>query len=300
MADCLIAFGSNLGDRKECIDRAVDHLSRMTRIDIQQISSVCETAPIGGPGEQGLFLNGAIRLSTDFEPDQLLDTLLATEKELGRERVVRWSPRNIDLDLLLYDDLVSQQDRLTVPHPRFLLRRFALEPAAEIAGQWVHPLTGWSLNKHVSHLNQSRNLLVVLAEEKEFLEKIISRLIQLRPGKYALWQNRKDEDCEQSTMIVTGNSAGEVDRADVVSAKLIVRVGMTPTIEQGSPIGTSGHRIPRRSPGVCVAMDAELDMPLFQINVHDVDSVVGEVDAAIDAIGQVGNSFGTSDGIPSD
>ncbi|HDK45475.1 MAG TPA: 2-amino-4-hydroxy-6-hydroxymethyldihydropteridine diphosphokinase, partial [Actinobacteria bacterium] len=99
--------------------------------EVVAVSSVYETAPVGGP-DQGPYLNAVAVVETDLEPYELLDSLLRIEQRTGRERTVRWGPRTLDLDLILYGDRVLDDERLTVPHPRLAQRRFVLEPLAEV------------------------------------------------------------------------------------------------------------------------------------------------------------------------
>jgi 2-amino-4-hydroxy-6-hydroxymethyldihydropteridine diphosphokinase len=137
-----IALGSNLGDRRDYLDRALQALQERAGIEVTQVSSYYETAPVGGPEGQGPYLNAAAELETDLEPRELLAVLLDVERELGRVRDQRFGPRTIDLDLLLYGDRVLREDGLTVPHPRLHERRFVLAPLAEIAPDLVHPNLG--------------------------------------------------------------------------------------------------------------------------------------------------------------
>src|SRR6266852_3800461 len=113
-----IALGSNLGDRREFLNRALQMLRDQPGIVINRISSYYETAPVGGPPGQGNFLNAAAELQTELEPEELLRTLLEIEQKLGRVRDVHHGPRTIDLDLLLYDDLVRSGPELVLPPPR--------------------------------------------------------------------------------------------------------------------------------------------------------------------------------------
>jgi len=128
VARAAIGLGSNLGDRRALLGEAVRRLAESGVL--AAVSSLYETAPVGGP-EQGPFMNAVAVLDTDLAPRALLDFCLGLEREAGRRRRVRWGPRTLDLDLLLYDRSVVDEPGLQVPHPRLTLRRFVLEPLAE-------------------------------------------------------------------------------------------------------------------------------------------------------------------------
>jgi 2-amino-4-hydroxy-6-hydroxymethyldihydropteridine diphosphokinase len=162
MARCLIGCGSNLGRRREQLDRAVELLRFMPGVRVLAVSRYRETRPVGGPTGQNPFLNGACLLDTDLEPHDVLGMLAAVENTLHRERTVRWGERTIDLDLLLYDDLVIDDDSLTVPHPRMTTRRFVLEPAVEIAAELPHPLAGCSLRALLDNISAPHPLVAVV------------------------------------------------------------------------------------------------------------------------------------------
>lgn len=137
--DCLIALGSNLGDRHANLRRALERLATHPQIRVVAISTIHETSPVGGPAGQDVYLNAAARIETTLAPRDLLTALLAIEAELGRTREIHWGPRTIDLDLLLYGDQTIDEPGLQVPHPRLDERRFVLGPAAEIASDMRHP-----------------------------------------------------------------------------------------------------------------------------------------------------------------
>jgi 2-amino-4-hydroxy-6-hydroxymethyldihydropteridine diphosphokinase len=131
-----VGLGSNLGDREQTIRAAIAALQ-----DVVAVSKLRETDPVGVT-EQPAFLNGAIAVETELSPRELLQSLLAVERELGRERGERWGPRTIDLDLLLYGTETVDEPGLTVPHPHLHERRFALEPLAELDPELVIPGRG--------------------------------------------------------------------------------------------------------------------------------------------------------------
>jgi 3-oxoacyl-[acyl-carrier protein] reductase len=139
-ATAYIAFGSNLGDRLAHLDRAATELRRRPGVAVTRVSSVYETAPVGGPAGQGPYLNAVAELHTSLAPVALLQLLLDVESSLGRVRTERDGPRTIDLDLLLYDAVVRDEPELTLPHPRLHQRLFVLQPLAEIAPGLIHPV----------------------------------------------------------------------------------------------------------------------------------------------------------------
>ncbi|MCA9245783.1 MAG: 2-amino-4-hydroxy-6-hydroxymethyldihydropteridine diphosphokinase [Planctomycetales bacterium] len=155
MAVALLSVGANLGQRRATIDQAVAALQRQPGVRLLRHSRWLETKPIGGPPDQPSFLNGAILIDTSLDPPALLAALLEVEKSLGRERHARWGARCIDLDILLYDDVIVHQAQLDIPHPRMAFRYFNLSPAAEIASDLVHPEIGWSIGKLFDHLRSS-------------------------------------------------------------------------------------------------------------------------------------------------
>jgi 2-amino-4-hydroxy-6-hydroxymethyldihydropteridine diphosphokinase len=135
----LIALGSNMGERVALLRRAIELLQRRPNLAVVRVSSFYDTEPVGGPADQGRFLNAAAELRTSLPPLELLRALLDVENQLGRVRGERFGPRTIDLDMLLYDDLVLHSPELALPHPRLHERLFVLTPLAEIAGDVRHP-----------------------------------------------------------------------------------------------------------------------------------------------------------------
>ena len=134
-----IALGTNLGDRRQQLDDALARMAEVVRID--EVSMIHETEPVGYV-EQPKFLNMVARIKTDLPARELMRVLLDIETAMGRERSFRNAPRVIDLDVLLYDDVVMADDLVHLPHPRMHERAFVLKPLLEIAPDAKDPRTG--------------------------------------------------------------------------------------------------------------------------------------------------------------
>lgn len=137
---CAIALGSNLGDSRAILEAALVAVAQIPGIQLKARSSWYQTQAVGPP--QPDYINGCALLQVQLTPHLLLDTLLQVETEFGRIRQGHWQPRLLDLDLLLYDDLILDTDRLILPHPRMTERAFVLVPLAEIAPDWIEPVSG--------------------------------------------------------------------------------------------------------------------------------------------------------------
>ena len=135
-----IALGSNIGDSQAILAAAVEQLAQTPGILLEAKSSWYITKAVGPP--QPDYLNGCVVLRVEMQPQLLLETLLGIEQQFGRVRRQRWGPRSLDLDLLLYDDLILDTPTLQIPHPRMRERAFVLVPLTEIAPHWVEPVSG--------------------------------------------------------------------------------------------------------------------------------------------------------------
>ena len=140
-----VGLGSNLGDRRRHLIQAMQRLAQRAEIEIEQVASLYETSPVGGPSGQPPYLNSVARLKVTCTPRELLNVALSIEASLGRQRDERWAARTIDIDILLLGDEIVDETDLHIPHPRLHLRRFVLEPLCELAGEIIHPTLGKSI-----------------------------------------------------------------------------------------------------------------------------------------------------------
>lgn len=152
-----LSLGSNLGDRKGRLLEAIGRLAIVGRV--LALSSFYETEPVEVPVEvmdQPWFLNCAAGLETSLAPEELMAALLGIERAMGRERREKKGPRTIDLDILLFGDLIVNTPELAIPHPAMAERRFVLEPLAEIAGEVRHPGTGKTVREMLERLPEGQ------------------------------------------------------------------------------------------------------------------------------------------------
>ncbi|MCG9126448.1 2-amino-4-hydroxy-6-hydroxymethyldihydropteridine diphosphokinase [Candidatus Poribacteria bacterium] len=161
MHSAYIGFGSNIGDRLDYIQNALHSLSVVEGICLKSVSSIYRTEPVGNE-EQDDFLNGVVSLETSLSPHTLLHIVKNIEISIGRQHRTHWGPREIDMDILIYDDLCLQTPNLTIPHPEMHLRRFVLTPLAEIASNLTHPV----FNKSIL------SLLYSLKDEKAVVKDV--------------------------------------------------------------------------------------------------------------------------------
>ncbi len=141
-----LGLGSNVGEREKFLNRAVAELKKVRDTKIVWSSSVYETDPVGKT-DQPKFLNAAVEIETQLQPKDLHVETQAIESHLGRTTHERWGPREIDVDILLYDGLVYEDEHVTVPHPEMDRRKFVLVPLKEIAPDLVHPVNGMTMEE---------------------------------------------------------------------------------------------------------------------------------------------------------
>ncbi|WP_432408271.1 2-amino-4-hydroxy-6-hydroxymethyldihydropteridine diphosphokinase [Wukongibacter sp. M2B1] len=134
MSKAYLGLGSNIGDTKENIDNAIDMLRNHEKVEVTKISSYYETEPVGYE-DQDWFLNVVLEIDTNLKPYELLELCNLIEEKLKRKRIIRWGPRTIDVDILLYEGFESNDEKLTLPHPRMTERAFVIIPLNEITSE---------------------------------------------------------------------------------------------------------------------------------------------------------------------
>lgn len=150
-----IGVGSNLGDRAENCFKAIEAIDRFDGCHVEQCSPLYETEPIGYD-DQGWFINAAVRIGTSLDPESLFPHLKSIEKALGRRPSgIHFGPRIVDLDILLFEDLVIRADNLTIPHPGLHKRRFVLRPLADIAPDVLHPVLNETIFELLTNLKDN-------------------------------------------------------------------------------------------------------------------------------------------------
>ncbi|WP_240377862.1 2-amino-4-hydroxy-6-hydroxymethyldihydropteridine diphosphokinase [Bacillus piscicola] len=156
-----VALGSNIEDRALYLRQAIEKLNEQERIKVTRLSSIYETEPVGMQ-DQAKFLNMVMELYTSLNPLELLQMTQQVERELKRTREVRWGPRTIDLDILLFNDENIRMDELIVPHPRMCERAFVIVPLREIAPAARCPQNGWTAAEMFVRLPEEEKAGVVL------------------------------------------------------------------------------------------------------------------------------------------
>ncbi|VED33485.1 2-amino-4-hydroxy-6-hydroxymethyldihydropteridinepyrophosphokinase [Staphylococcus warneri] len=138
MVKAYLGLGSNIGDRAHQLQQAIRIIDQYQYIDVTSISPIYETEPVGYT-DQPQFLNLCIEIETTLNPQELLKRCLETEEALHRVRKIRWGPRTLDVDILLYGNEIIEEDNLIIPHPRMTERAFVLIPLNDIASKHIEP-----------------------------------------------------------------------------------------------------------------------------------------------------------------
>ncbi len=147
-----LSIGSNLGDKEGHLDFAIDQLNALPDTKVTAVSDFIVTEPYGNV-DQDDFLNGALEIQTLKTPEELLESLMSIEKQAGRERLIHWGPRTLDIDILFYDDVIVMTEDLKIPHVEIPKRQFVLEPLAAIAPYHIHPVYRKAVVELLEELN---------------------------------------------------------------------------------------------------------------------------------------------------
>ena len=166
-----IGLGSNVGDRFNNLILAVSKIGLLTNTIVKDVSSIYETLPFGKP-DQPDFYNAVVKLQTDFNPAELLNELKKIEVQLGRIKREKWGPREIDLDILFFNDLIISDEIITLPHKGIIYRDFVLFPLIEIEPELIHPVYNRKLKDFLSD-NRNKNIINKLSA------KLISEKLKL-------------------------------------------------------------------------------------------------------------------------
>jgi 2-amino-4-hydroxy-6-hydroxymethyldihydropteridine diphosphokinase len=155
-----IGIGSNLGDKVEQCEKGISEILRVDRTRLLARSSLFKTQPIGYTS-QDWFVNGVIKIETDLEPLDLLQSLKAIESRLGRGETFRWGPRVIDLDILFFDEHEIQTEQLQIPHPLLHERQFVLTPLVEIDRILIHPVLKKTVQELLEDLKEDQGVEII-------------------------------------------------------------------------------------------------------------------------------------------
>lgn len=175
-SQCLISFGSNLGDRDQRVAAAARIIAASPVVENFSASRLFQTPPIGGPGGQEPFLNAVAAFDTSASARDILAMLQHTEDQLGRVRHQRWSARSIDLDVVLHGELIGGGTGLVVPHPRYTARQFVLEPARDVASRYRDPRFGWTLDRLGRHVAGGVASLALVGDDEATRKRLCQRL----------------------------------------------------------------------------------------------------------------------------
>ncbi|MCC9640733.1 2-amino-4-hydroxy-6-hydroxymethyldihydropteridine diphosphokinase [Rhodopirellula sp. JC740] len=308
---CLISFGSNLGDRREVIAEAARRVADSGVIEAPcqrhvgdalvsssaplRTSRLFETPPIGGPGGQSPFLNAVAAFATEASAAEVLDVLQRLELDLGRERIVRWGARVIDLDVVLHGKLAGpsatagrrgliggrgpagSSKALVVPHPRYTARRFVLEPACDVAADFCDPRFGWTLKDLRDHIALDVPSIALVGGDAELRQSICQRLSEehgitvIDPDRPGSAKGLKQWVAADPPMVLRDTQEClAVNAEQHCLPRLLARIQHTTEKERWP----APHQI----------WPAGWKWPEYRLEVEDLDWAIGELASAIDAM----------------
>jgi 2-amino-4-hydroxy-6-hydroxymethyldihydropteridine diphosphokinase len=287
MATCLLGLGSNLGDSEATLRAAVADIAALPDVQVLRQSAWVRTRPVGGPTDQADYVNGAVVIESTIAPLRLLAELQQIEARHGRVRGERWSPRPLDIDILLYANEVSETAMLLLPHPRMTFRRFVLEPAAEIAPKMLHPVIGWPIEQLLLHLEWASDLLALVSPSDVIRERIATILVERRGARFVtrskfttadhhwprLWSTWLKLPTKTPTDVAVGRQQSELPYAAAAFPKLSVLLDADIAYHRGADKLQWSTLV--RQPG---------RGPTLRLQTSDWSEIESEAIAAVDAV----------------
>jgi 2-amino-4-hydroxy-6-hydroxymethyldihydropteridine diphosphokinase len=178
MPRCLISLGANLGDPLSSMKQALYWLTKSFGDAAVRASRFYRTPAIGGPENQQEFLNAVVAVETLQSPWDVWHVIRDIEQRMGRTRQLRWEARAIDIDVLLYEDQRIWTPHFKVPHPRMAMRRFVLQPAMEIAADWLEPVSGWTIQQLFEHISDGAPSILVCGDATQDLPELTTQALK--------------------------------------------------------------------------------------------------------------------------
>lgn len=217
MSRTLISLGANLGNVRETMSYAKRMLIELFPNGNLRFSHLYRTPAVGGPQNQGDFLNAVVAIESDSTVWQVWETIKKIESDLGRRRFQRWEARRIDIDVLLHDDLRIWTPHFKIPHPRMCMRSFILKPAEEVASEWIDPVSTMRIRELLQHLRKP-NSFALLSSDGPLLEQFKGLI------------KNSAIDCPVHWIFVQPRSI-QPSLIDPLDAKLVVAIVSTPDPE---------------------------------------------------------------------
>jgi 2-amino-4-hydroxy-6-hydroxymethyldihydropteridine diphosphokinase len=279
--ECLIAFGSNVGNSLKIHQATANQLRNAASIEFVASSRALITKAVGGAPGQPDYLNAAFRIRTQLTALELHLFLAELEQRGGRVRNRRWEPRTLDLDLLLYGNQQVRLPQLTVPHPRMSIRQFVLRPAVEIAAEMIHPVSNQTLSQLLEHLQQKPNCLVWAAEHSSESRQIAKSAMHLSNQNLNLLRVRKSDRPEQQAWRIACVDDLATFQAEEKSAKLVVWSFPRPKSLQ--EIRFSGPQMELDNPFKDQSANESVEGSLTEASLSSAEKIKLELVAAMEA-----------------